>query len=70
MAKNEKITLEVDPDNLGVLTKHRVRMETDQDYRDRALTPPGGLAPGDGGKDEDKVSGDVPAIPGVLAAAS
>jgi hypothetical protein len=71
MAKNDNtVTLTVDTDNLGVLTKHRVRMQTDQDYRDRALTPPGGNAPGEGGKTPDKASGDVPAIPGVIAGAT
>lgn len=68
MAKNHKITLEVDPDNLGVATRHHVRMATDQDYRNRTLTPQGGVAPGEGDKDKDEASGDVPAVPGVLAA--
>jgi hypothetical protein len=45
-------------------------METDQEYRDRALTPPGGIAPGEGDKPKDKISGDVPAVPGVLAGAA
>ena len=66
--KDNSVTITVDPDDLGVLTKHRLLMETDQDYRDRALTPPGGKAPGEGDKPADKVSGDVPAIPGIIAA--
>lgn len=71
MAKNDDtITLTVDRSKLGVLTEHRVRMATDQEYRDRALTPPGGKAPGEGGKEPDKVPGDVPAIPGVIASAA
>lgn len=49
MAK-DKITVEVDVDDLGVLAKHHYRMANDQDYRDNALTPPGGKAPGEGDK--------------------
>lgn len=67
---SDKLTLEVDQENLGVATRHHVRMQTDQDYRDRALTPPGGNAPGEADKPSDEVSGDVPAIPGVIASAS
>jgi hypothetical protein len=70
MAKKDTLTLEVNPDDLGVLSKHRVLMQTDQEYRDRALTPPGGYAPGEAGKDKDEVSGDVPAIPGVIQPAA
>lgn len=54
MAK-DTITVEVDPDNLGVLAKHHYRMANDQDYRDNALTPPGGKAPGEGDKPADPV---------------
>lgn len=46
----ETITVEVDVDDLGVLARHHYRMANDQEYRDRALTPPGGKAPGEGGK--------------------
>lgn len=70
MASKDTITLEVPLDDLGVLTRHRVRMQTDQDYRDRALTPPGGIAPGEGDKPADKASGDVPAIPGTIQQAT
>lgn len=50
--KTETITVEVNPDNLGVLARHHFRMANDQEYRDRALTPPGGKAPGEDGKPE------------------
>ena len=53
MAKDNTITVEVDPDNLGVASRHHYLMANDQDYRDRALTPPGGVAPGEGEKPED-----------------
>jgi hypothetical protein len=46
----DKITVEVDVDDLGVLAKHHYRMANDQEYRDNALTPPGGKAPGEGSK--------------------
>lgn len=65
-----KLTLEVDERELGVVTRHHVRKETDQAYRDRFLTPPGGVAPGEGDKPADEISGDVPAVPGVVAAGS
>lgn len=70
MAKNDDtITIEVKPDNLGVLAKHDLLMQTDQEYRDEALTPPGGKAPGEGGKPEDPIP-DEPSIPaGAVAAA-
>jgi hypothetical protein len=48
-----KVTVEVDPDNLGVTARHHFLMANDQDYRDRALTPPGGKAPGEDGKPEN-----------------
>lgn len=50
MAK-KKFSVEVDPDQLGVASRHHFLMANDQDYRDAALTPPGGKAPGEGGKD-------------------
>lgn len=53
MADSTKVTVEVDVDDLGVASRHHFRMANDQDYRDRALTPPGGLAPGEGDKDKD-----------------
>lgn len=55
MAKKDdsiKISAEVDVNDLGVLGRHHARMANDQDYRDRALTPPGGKAPGEDGKPE------------------
>ena len=51
MAKPDKITVEVNPDELGVLAKHDYLMANDQKYRDEALTPPGGYAPGEHGKE-------------------
>lgn len=61
MAKNSNsISVEINPDDLGVASRHHFLMATDQDYRDRALTPPGGKAPGEGDKPADKVSGDAP----------
>jgi hypothetical protein len=47
MAKKdtEKITVEIDVTELGVLSRHRYRMANDKEYRERALTPPGGEAP-------------------------
>lgn len=48
----KKVTVEVDPDELGVVSRHHFRMANDQEYRDRALTPPGGKAPGEDGKPE------------------
>ena len=66
MASDDTLTIKVQKDDLGVLTRHRVRMATEQDYRDRALTPPGGNAPGEGDKPKDEASGDVPGIPGVV----
>lgn len=47
----DKITVEVDAYNLGVVSRHHYRMANDQEYRDAALTPPGGNAPGEAGKD-------------------
>jgi hypothetical protein len=54
-AKNPTITVEVDPDSLGVLARHHYLTANDQEYRNRHLTPPGGNAPGEGGKAEDPV---------------
>ena len=54
MAKDKhKFTVEVDADDLGVCTKHDFLMANDQDYRHAALTPPGGHAPGTGGKEPE-----------------
>lgn len=64
-SKNEKVTVEVDPDDLGVLSRHQFRMANDQDYRDRALTPPGGKAPGE----DEKPSSPTPDRSGLTAAA-
>jgi hypothetical protein len=44
------VEVEVDESKLGLSTRHRHKMATDQKYRDRALTPPGGKAPGEDGK--------------------
>jgi hypothetical protein len=56
MAKDKhKFTVEVDVDDLGVASKHEFLMANDQDYRDAALTPPGGKAPGEGGKEPDPI---------------
>lgn len=44
MAK-DKITVEVDPDQLGVVSRHHYLMANDKDYRKAALTPPGGPEP-------------------------
>lgn len=49
-SKTEKVTVEVDPEDLGVVSRHHFLMANDEDYRTRALTPPGGLAPGEGDK--------------------
>lgn len=68
MPTDEKITIEVDPDNLGVLSRHDLLMQTDQEYRDEALTPPGGKAPGEGGKAEDPIP-DEPVYPAGAVAA-
>jgi hypothetical protein len=62
MAKNDDtITIpsrEVKVSELGVSTRHHLLMDTDQDYRDACLTPPGGYAPGEHGKDPDPVPGE------------
>lgn len=74
MAKNKSksvsVEVSVDPDELGVLSRHKVLMANDQEYRDRALTPPGGKAPGEDGKPESPVpdSSGIPA--GALVAAA
>jgi len=52
MSDHHTISVDVDPDDLGVLSRHDYKMANDQDYRDEALTPPGGKAPGEDGKDE------------------
>ena len=72
MAKNkgEKVTVEVNPDELGVASRHHFRMANDQDYRDRALTPPGGLAPGEGDKPDDPTPDDSGLTAGALVAAA
>jgi len=44
MAKS-KHTIEVDPDTLGVASRHHFLMANDEDYRAAALTPPGGKTP-------------------------
>lgn len=44
MAKT-KHTIEVDPDKLGVASRHHFLMANDQEYRAAALTPPGGKTP-------------------------
>jgi hypothetical protein len=52
MAKDKhKFTVEIDVDDLGVASKHEFLMANDQDYRDAALTPPGGKAPGEAGRE-------------------
>jgi hypothetical protein len=61
------LTVTVDVDKLGVVSKHQAKMATDQTYRNRALTPPGGNAPGSGGKPANTKSNNLPAIPGVVA---
>ena len=48
----EKVTVEVDVEDLGVVSRHHYLMANDQEYRDEALTPPGGKAPGEGDKPE------------------
>ena len=63
--KTEKITVEVNPDDLGVVSRHHFLMANDQEYRDRALTPPGGKAPGEG----DKPESPTPDSSGLTAAA-
>lgn len=55
MAKNDskhEVTVEVDVEELGVASRHHFLMANDEDYRKAALTPPGGNAPGEAGKDE------------------
>lgn len=42
---NHKISVEIDPDDLGVLSRHHYLMANDKKYRERALTAPGGEAP-------------------------
>ena len=69
-AKTEKVTVEVDPSELGVLSRHAYRMANDQDYRDAALTPPGGLKPGEGGKPASPTPDRSGINPAVLAAAA
>lgn len=56
MAKAKGKTAEADVDSMGVATRHHYLMANDEEYRKRALTPPGGLAPGEGDKDDDKAS--------------
>jgi len=69
MAKNKQsISVEVDPAKAGVVTRHHLRMETDQEYRDNALTPPGGKAPGEAGKDPMPTPNEPTVTPAVLAA--
>lgn len=46
------VTVEVDPADLGVTSRHHHRMANDEEYRNRALTPPGGFGPGEEGKAE------------------
>lgn len=71
MAKNtEKVTVEIDPDDLGVASRHHFLMANDQEYRDLALTPPGGNAPGEAGKDEQPTPDSHGVTAGALAAAS
>ncbi|MEJ7787692.1 MAG: hypothetical protein WKF96_23060 [Solirubrobacteraceae bacterium] len=71
MAKTEKITVEVDPSQLGVASQHHYRMANDQEYRDRALTPPSGKAPGEGDKPADPVPEDRNGLnPNVLVSAA
>lgn len=69
-SKSEKITVEVNPDDLGVVSRHHFLMANDQDYRDRALTPPGGLAPGEGDKDKDPTPDASGITAGALVAAA
>jgi len=54
----EKVTVEVDVEDLGVVSRHHYLMANDQEYRDEALTPPGGKAPGEGDKPESPVPDD------------
>jgi hypothetical protein len=62
------VNISVNPDDLGVLSKHDLLMQTDQEYRDEALTPPGGKAPGEGDKPADPIPDD-PILPaGAIAA--
>lgn len=42
---NHQHTIEVDPDTLGVASRHHFLMANDEDYRAAALTPPGGKTP-------------------------
>lgn len=62
MAKDNthEVTVTIDVDKLGVSTRDHFLKATDEDYRREALKPPGGYGPGEGGKDEDPPSGDVP----------
>jgi hypothetical protein len=62
------VTIEVNPDDLGVSTRHHFLMATDENYRKESLTPPGGYAPGEKGKPADPPSGE-PGIDAVTAAA-
>lgn len=72
MAKDtkQKVTVEVDPNELGVLTRHHFLMANDQDYRNEALTPPGGKAPGEDGKPEAPLPDGDGLTPAVIAAAA
>lgn len=66
MAKKDnthKVTVEIDTDDLGVASRHHFLMANDQDYRDRALTPPGGKAPGE----DDKPANPTPDHDGITA---
>lgn len=65
---SSSLTITVDVDSLGVVARHHAKMATDQSYRNAALTPPGGKAPGSGGKPASTVSGHLPRIPGVVEA--
>lgn len=44
-SKSEKVTVEVNVDDLGVLSRHHYLMANDEEYRKRALTAPGGREP-------------------------
>lgn len=44
-SNTESITVDVNVDDLGVLARHHFRMANDEEYRRRALTPPGGQEP-------------------------
>lgn len=41
----DKITVEVDVNDLGVVARHHYLMANDEEYRASALTPPGGDKP-------------------------